>query len=794
MRGFPDQGFAEDGPPPPSARWRRDPAPTLPLTPLIGREREVAAVLNLLRDPEIRLVTLTGPGGVGKTRLARSAMAALGLPPGQSVFVELASVHDVALVLATIGQALGIHEGGGTPLAARVRAVLDGRRFLLVLDNFEQVLPAATIVADLLGACPGLTALVTSRALLRVSGERPLVVPPLAVPDAPEGTTHDLTAVLESDAVRLFVERARGVRPDFALTAATAAPVVAICRALDGLPLAIELAAARSSVLGPAELLARLSPRLPLLVDGPRDLPARQQTLAGTISWSHTLLTPQQQALFRRLAVFAGGFTVGYAESLFGNDEGDAFATVLADLESLVGQSLLQRTGAVDTGDTDEPRLTMLETIREYARERLDASGEAEAVRNAHAVFFLGFAAEARRQIERPERPAAIARVERELDNLRGALAWLLERGDADAAQTLATDLARFWQSLGLIAEGRRWLDRVLALPPGRNPAARVAALVWDSDFAVAQGQIAAARGCADKARALAATSGDDLGLATAILQSGVVEDWDGKPAAAIALMRDALERFRALGELVWEGIALRYLGVVTGEHGDRDRSRAYHQEALALWRRLDHPWGVPAALRDLADDALWRGDIATALAHYQESLTRWGHLQERLHIPPCLWGIARVALAVGDHERSVRLLAAGDALFVAIGCDPWPDLREAFTHARDHARAALGESAFAAAWSAGSALGWAEAVAEARAVASPAADLPPAARRDNALSRREREVLRLLVEGHSDREIGAILSISPRTAAHHVARILAKLDVASRTAAASHAVRSGLV
>ena len=765
-----------------------------PLTSLVGREREAGTVAGLVRRDDVCLVTLTGPGGVGKTRLALqvAADAADAFPDGVA-FVALAQISDPSLVAGVVAQALGVREDGDTPPGQRLALPLRGKRVLLVLDNFEQVVEAAPLVADLLAACPDLTVLVTSRVRLRLSGEREHVVPPLGLTSLDDAPSVENAA--QSGAVRLFIERAQAAREDFALTVDNAAVVTAICRRLDGLPLAIELAAARAKVLPPAALLARLETRLPLLTAGGRDLPARQQTMRDAIAWSFDLLSSEEQALFRRLSVFVGGCTLDAAGAVAVAPSAPG-SNVFEGVASLVDKSLLKE----EDGPGGEPRYPMLETVREFGLEQLAASGEEDDVRAAHAAHFVAMATDARTSFEGPDRLAANHRVEREHDNLRAALAWSLTRGEAETAQRLTAELVRFWLVLGYVTEGRDWLDRALALPGRSSPVTRVEALWGGASLAVFQNDLARATALAAEAMALAQESGYGLGVGMALHELGNVAECQGNFELAAARHEEALAKFRELGQPVWEGLALRHLGLTASAWGDHGRATEYHQEALAIWRRLGHPWGVPAALRDLADLALDRGDLATGPALYKESLAGWRHLGERFHVGRCLWGLAQVALATGQAERSVRLLAAMEALDEAVGVVPPAGLRAQYGQAVSAARTALGEAAFGAAWAAGRVLPLAEAVAEALASGRPA-DPPPrptptegiAASAPRGLTARELEVLRLLVDGRSDREIGAELAISPKTAGHHVEHILAKLGVDSRTSAATRAVRLGL-
>src|SRR5215213_2435829 len=426
------------------------------LTPLIGRERETATLVSMLGQHDARLLTVTGPGGVGKTRLALHVAADVGAAfPDGVVFVDLATVTDPALVAPVVAAVLGVREASGQPLVDQVRAFLRDKRLLLVLDNFEQVVEAAPLVVTLLAGCPGLAVLATSRVRLRVSGEREYPLSPLGLPD--DGGQRPVDALRPSEAVRLFVARAQAVQPDFALSPANAVVVADICRRLDGLPLAIELAAARIKSLSVSALLSRMESRLPLLTGGGRDLPLRQQTMRDTIAWSYDLLSPEEQTQFQRLAVFVGGFSLEAAEAVA---EPGGSGTVFDIISSLLDSSLLLKQEAGD----GESRFRMLETIREFGLERLTASGAEAPVRQAHAAWYLALAEAAESSMRGGAAQARwLDRLEADHPNLRAALTWFEQTGDAEGGARLAGTLQGYWLQRSHRSEGRAWLERALA-------------------------------------------------------------------------------------------------------------------------------------------------------------------------------------------------------------------------------------------------------------------------------------------------------------------------------------------
>jgi predicted ATPase/class 3 adenylate cyclase len=625
------------------------------LTSFVGRERDVADVIRLLEMA--RLVTLTGPGGTGKTRLALAVVERVQPAYADGIsFVDLSALADAGLVASTIAQALGLRETEGQPPAETLRAYLRDKQTLLVLDNFEQVVAAAPLLRDLIAACPPVRLLVTSRVVLHIPGEREYAVPPLPLPD-PHGPSTP-AGLARSPAVALFVDRAQGVRPAFALTEDNAGAVAEVCRRLDGLPLAIELAAARAKILTPHALLARLGGAhgrapLQLLTGGAPVLPQRQQTLRATIQWSYDLLDERERALFRRLSVFAGGCMIEAAEAVC-DAGGDLGLDILDGLASLVDNSLLREVDAPD----GEPRFSMYAVIREFAAEQLAAAAERSDLAERHARVTLAMVRHAAGELRGPTASAAEERLVAEQDNIRAALAWCVEADDAALGSRLVWSLTYFWVRRWLGREGRSWCERLLALPSAQaRTMSRARILLAAADQTVPTADNETLLRYADECVAISREIGDIPCLAHALRFAGIARLRRGDPAAARASFEEALTLLRGIGDRSVALAVMQSLGAISAQIGDREAARTLREDALAEARRIGDHWILAQGLIAIAFATEADGDDARAWALYEEAMRLFPAAREGGAPLGVRLGLARLALRRGDEAHAAGLI-----------------------------------------------------------------------------------------------------------------------------------------
>jgi predicted ATPase/DNA-binding CsgD family transcriptional regulator len=821
---------------------QRPPLPS-PTTRLIGRDRELAVVPELLTRPDVRLVTLGGSPGVGKTRLGLAVAHRIAQDSADGVaFASLAGLTSSDGVGPAIAQAIGIVEPANRPLSASLAEHLRGRSLLLVLDNFEHLLPSSSLLGELLSNCPGLKLLATSRIPTRLSGERQVPVRPLGLPTL--GRLPPIDVLAEVPSVALFVERARAIRPDFALTVENAASVAEICVRLDGLPLAIELAAARARIMTAQDLLARLVRALPILTRGPSDEDARHRTLRDTIAWSSHLLDRAEQALFRRLAVFSGGWTLDAAETVCGPSiepvipGATAGATHLGPVDIMEGLTTLEEHSLVeiDPAPAGRSRFRMLQTVHEYAVEQLEAGdpaagtiAELEGLRQRHAAYFLELAEQAEPHLVGPRQVLHLDRLEAELHNMRSALVWARDGAAGSAGVELglrlATALWRFWELRGHVSEGWQSLADLLGLR-SEPTVARARALNVAAYLAWLRGDLPRTRSLIQECLALGRALGDAIATGWGLIGSGILTIGDGDLTRATDLLDEALAVVGPDGHYHARITAMYWRSEVARAEDDVRRAEMLLDDALRQAREYEDVWILAFMLLTRACVRLERGDAAGTLGPIRESLALRREIGDAWGIAGCVEGLAWASALQGAPEWAARLFGAAEALREVVGMSHLPGLRANYERAVAVARTQLDDATFGAAWAEGRSLTPNQAIDESLSPdagaaseihpASPAA--PGAARAGDmstggyvdaggmhvrptaavsrawALTPREREVAAMIAHGLTSREIAERLIISERTADSHAEHIRAKLGLRSRRQIAAWAIEHGLV
>jgi predicted ATPase/DNA-binding NarL/FixJ family response regulator len=766
----------------------------LPADLFVGRDDELAAVSAMLARPQARLVTLTGPPGIGKTRLAVACAAAYAECSGcAAVFVDLAPVRDPGLVIAELSQAVNVEPRDGTDLTGQLAAALGNEERLVVLDNCEHLLAAAPDVGRVLAACPRLRVLATSRERLRLSAEQEFPVPPLAMPASAD--VADLGGLAVNPSVALLLDRARRINPGFDLTPANALLLVTACIRLEGLPLAIELAAARLKVLTPGELVFRLGSKIELLAGSMRDAPARQRALRNAIAWSYDLLDPGEQALFRRLSVFAGGWALADAAGVC-NVNGD---DVLAVVESLLDKSLIRRL----PGDEEIAQFSMLESLREYAAEQLASHAEAEETRARHASHYAGQAVQFEASIGLPEEQTSLLRAGRHRADLRDALDYCLRTGQDAWALSLAAALGWYHYTRGDLGQGQALVAAVLPLAAAHgdlaamNAAAaagrRASVLIVAGVLAWATGDAARAQDLLLQALERSEERGDTRRAAIACAFLGHVARASGEWDASADWHRRAEASFRGEGSTQGVGWARHDLGLLARDRGDLAGAAELLRASLRDFRQLDYAWAVAWSAWGLATTLSAQGRSAEARPLLAEALQIHAELNDPRGVPQCLEALAHIACDQAHFETAARLIGAAAALRLRMAASA-PDSEQARTLAVERAIAtALGAQAAEQLIHSGRTMPAGKAVDLALAVALGAAPGDPDRPHQVPLTPRERQVATLVASGRTNRQIGRVLGISEKTAEVHLHHVMSKLDVRSRAEVAAWAVTQHL-
>jgi predicted ATPase/DNA-binding SARP family transcriptional activator/DNA-binding CsgD family transcriptional regulator len=796
-----------------------------PRTSFVGRDREIVEVKRALSMT--RLLTLTGAGGSGKTRLALEvARDCVGAYPDGMWLAELAGLSEGNLVPQAVAAALGVKERPSQPLTGTLVEFLRAKQTLLVVDNCEHLLEATAGLVDiLLDSCPHLRILATSREALDVTGEVRWIVPPLSVPDPLHSTT--VKELEGAESARLFVERARRRAPTFALTSSNLEAVAQICRKLEGIPLAIELAAARVGTLSAVQVSERLEDSLGLLSGGPRTAPSRQRTLRAALDWSYILLSEGEKRLFRRLSVFVGGWTLEATEAM-GAGEGVEQDNALDALSGLVDKSLV----TAESSDKDRVRYTMLEPVRRYAQEKLEEGGKEEEVRRRHAGFFLALAEEAEPRLEGPEGMEWLERLEAEHDNLRVALSRALAGEDSELGLRLASALSLFWQERGHFNEGVRWFEEALAKGGATASRARARALNGLGGILRTQGVLDRAEACSEEALVLCEELAYSEGIADSLAQLGLLAEFRNDAARATTLLEKSLKVAQQSGyqrgvpgilmSLAWiacdggdieraqqmwgevldmtrkqgdhAGVSqtLFFMGYTELARGNQQRAEMLLEESLAISRRLGQKWLVAGCLRSLGIAATLRGDPTSAKTLIKQGLAIDLELGTTSDIAEDLEGLAEVAGTLGEHLRAARLWGAAEAIREAIESFWSPAERLLHEPQLTAARSLLDEKTWETAFAEGRAMELEEAVEYAHSeddlsmIASRTPEQTSATARPPTLTRREREVAKLVARGLTNRRIAEELVLSERTVENHVSNILKKLNLSSRSEVAA--------